>query len=104
MDRSVRAPDPSHPFGVRLKDLRERLGLTQEALAQASDLSDRSDIARLEGGWNKGSGAVMRRKLAKGLGLSLDTAYAYLDGEISLDEALVRRAARPMVSQPQTEG
>ena len=73
--------------------------MTQDQLAAAAELSDRTEVARLENGWNKGTAATTREKLARGLGLSLDQAFAYLDGRLALDEALALSTRR----RPQAE-
>ena len=71
----------------RLRELRKRLDLTQDEVATRGGFADRVEITRLENGWNLGTGAATRQKLAKAFGLSLEKAFAYFDGNLALDDA-----------------
>lgn len=80
----------------RVRALRKALKLTQEELGKRGDL-DRVEVTRVENGWNQATSGRIRHGLAKGFGLTLEAAYAYLEGRIDLEAALeqARAASKP---------
>ena len=83
----ARVAGSGHHLGSRLRDLRKRLELTQDQLAERGAFRDRTAIALIENGHTSGNSAGTRQRLAVGLGLTLDQVYAYFDGTLSLDDA-----------------
>lgn len=78
-------------IGLRVRALREALGLSQQALAERGGLS-RTEITKVEGGHNQASTFAMRASLARGFGASLETIVALLDGDAPI-AALVPRCS-----------
>lgn len=76
--------------------LRERLGLTQEQIAEAAGMAQ-GHYAKIESGKNKASTAGVRQGLARAVGVSLEAISAYLDGDLSLDALLAARGSSPVV-------
>lgn len=77
-----------------VRQMRRQLGMTQDALAEASGLVDRTRVAAIETGRLKASSPAARRALSQGFGLSLDDLDALLDGRLAVDDA-VARSSRP---------
>ena len=77
--------DPK-PSAVR--QVRKGLGMTQDRLAEASGLKDRTRIASIEAGRIKARSPEVRRGLAQGFGLSLDQIDALLAGDLSPADAI----------------
>jgi transcriptional regulator with XRE-family HTH domain len=77
----------STEIAAMVKALRERLGLSQQAVADRGGFP-RPQLAKIETGHNKLSTADMRRQLAQGLGVNLRTLEAYIEGGMSLDDAV----------------
>lgn len=77
----------SMEIAAMVKALRERLGLSQQAVADRGGFP-RPQLAKIETGHNKLSTADMRRQLALGLGVNLRTLEAYIEGGMSLDDAV----------------
>jgi transcriptional regulator with XRE-family HTH domain len=74
----------------RLKALRKRLALTQEAMAERGGLG-RVEVVRVEGGHNDATSYRLRAGLARAAELGVEDLSAYLDGEIELEDAMARR-------------
>ena len=74
-------------IAAMVKTLRERLGLSQQAVADRGGFP-RPQLAKVETGHNKLSTADMRRQLALGLGVTVRTLEAYIEGGLSLDDAV----------------
>lgn len=99
-DRYVSARDLK--VARRVIALRERLGLTQQAFADRTEGAfDRSFVAQLETGVNKGSTARVRRALAKAASVPLEAMSGYLDGDVDLDGMMAQQTAR-VLSDPDT--
>jgi len=77
----------STEIAAMVKALRERLGLSQQAVADRGGFP-RPQLAKIETGHNKLSTADMRRQLAQGLGVNLRTLEAYIEGGMTLDDAV----------------
>jgi transcriptional regulator with XRE-family HTH domain len=71
----------------RLRALRKHLGLTQDQLANASEL-ERVVIVQIENARNQASSYAVRKALAKGTGFPVERLSSYLDDEVTLDELL----------------
>lgn len=82
-----------------VRALRERLGLTQEDLAERAKAEhpsfDRVYVSKIEAGTNKATSAKMRDGLAAAFGLSRGDLEDYLSERISVDEAVRRMRATP---------
>lgn len=76
----------------RFKKLRDVVGMSQEDVADAGGI-DRLDVQQFEKG-NKHNSHKVRRGLARGMNLTQDDLDDYLDGLISLEEAILRRRLR----------
>lgn len=76
-----------------VKALRDALGLTQEQVADAGGI-DRTDVSKVETGWNHGSSNRVRRALAAGLGLSRDDMDDFMDGRLAVADAVERSVLR----------
>lgn len=79
--------------GVRLRALREALGLTQKQVAERSGEEgwDHTYVGRCEKGGNKLTSAVRRRGLARGLGVELADFEAYVvDERITLEQVVAK--------------
>lgn len=72
--------------------LRERLGLTQEQIAEAAGMAQ-GHYAKIESGKNKASTAGVRQGLARAVGVSLEAISAYFDGDLTLDALLAGRGS-----------
>jgi transcriptional regulator with XRE-family HTH domain len=81
----------------RVRALREALGWTQQALADTSGLA-RDAVSRIETGRNQATSGHVRKKLARGFGLTLEDAYAFVDGRLSVVAAAMR--AKPPKRKP----
>lgn len=77
----------STEIAAMVKALRERLGLSQQAVADRGGFP-RPQLAKIETGHNKLSTADMRRQLALGLGVTVRTLEAYIEGGMTLDDAV----------------
>jgi transcriptional regulator with XRE-family HTH domain len=94
MDDGCTSHVPNDTVGERVRKLREALRIpSQEKLAADSIDPDgkplaRLEVQKLEGGKNQAGSHRMRFALAKGFGLPLEDMADYLDGKITLDEAL----------------
>lgn len=99
------APKDS-PLGKRVRALRKHNEWTQEQLADHSDgLLNRVDVARVERGWNEASSSRIREGLAKAFKMTQETVSAYIDGKITLADALAKprlQAAHSTVAQAVT--
>jgi transcriptional regulator with XRE-family HTH domain len=78
--------------GERVRALRLRLGLTQEELGARSGLP-RTKIVEIESGTNKAGSWAIRRGLAIGFRLRVETLADLLDGALSVDDAERRARA-----------
>lgn len=76
--------------GVRVRELRHGLGLTQKQLAERAGLPDDSYIARVETGANKLTSYAMRVAFARGFGLCAEDLDEYLRSEITVSQAIQR--------------
>lgn len=84
----------------RIKALRKRMHLTQEAVAERSCRLSRTDIVRIENGYLKASSSAARKALATAFGFEATTPFdRYLDGEIELD-ALIASSRVVVVTAP----
>lgn len=61
-------------MGYRVKEIREKRGMTQEALAAESGVS-RATISALEKGTERNTTSKTLSKLAKALGVSLEELF-----------------------------
>lgn len=68
----------------RVKALRARLGLSQEAVSGRGGPT-RTEMSKIEAGFNKLTTITMRAKLARGLGIDIVDLGKYLDGDLTLD-------------------
>jgi transcriptional regulator with XRE-family HTH domain len=73
--------------GAAVRALRERLGLSQEAVAERGGFT-RSEMSKIESGANKLSSLAMLQKLASGFGVSPVRLTQYVAGRISLDQMM----------------
>lgn len=81
------AVSDSHP-GVRIRQLREKLGLSQAQLAKRAGLA-REHISAIERGKNKVTGAAAREGLARALGMTAeDFARDVLGQDFEVETAL----------------
>lgn len=78
--------------GDQVRALRQRMGLTQERLGELCDLP-RTKIVEIESGTNKAGSWMIRRRLATGFRLHVETMADLLDGVITVDEAELRARA-----------
>jgi transcriptional regulator with XRE-family HTH domain len=81
--------------------LRERLGLTQEQIAEAAGMAQ-GHYAKIESGKNKASTAGVRQGLARAVGVGLEAIGAYLDGDLSLDALLAARGSGTIATTART--
>jgi transcriptional regulator with XRE-family HTH domain len=73
----------------RMKAMRKRLNLTQEAVADKSGgVLERVEVSKVESGKNQARADRVRQGFATAFGITRDRLAAYLDGDIDLDEAL----------------
>ena len=80
----------------KVRQLREALELTQEKVAQdAGPPWTRPYVAKIERGDNQVSTVEARRRLAKGLGVDVDSLSAYLEDKIALGDVLRAVRAKP---------
>jgi DNA-binding XRE family transcriptional regulator len=85
-----RSDEERGPFACRLRALRDALDLAQWELAEKAGLT-RTAYAALETGVNQCSSYRMRKLVSRGLGLTVEDGTAYLEGRLSVEEALARR-------------
>lgn len=82
-----------------MRGLRNALGLTQEKLAERAGL-ERIEVVNVESGRNQATSIRILKGLAQGFGLSLEDAMAFIDGELTVEqaaEAVARRGhAQPL--------
>lgn len=83
----------------RIRALRLAVDLTQAQLAERVIGEDgqpmrRTDVVRLESGALKATKSSTRRALGTAFGMSLDVIDDYLDGRLSLADALAKRAEK----------
>ena len=71
-------PDPLHVFAANLRRARESRGLSQEALAHASDLNT-THVAKIERS-EREPGVRTVAKLTTALGISAAELFAGIDG------------------------
>lgn len=83
----------STTFGLRFRELRERLGLTQQQIGDRAGYG-RDAINKVEGGKSQVSSARMRDGLADALGLARADLDAFIGGRITVDEAVARSGSR----------
>jgi transcriptional regulator with XRE-family HTH domain len=82
--------------GERILALRLALGLTQESVADKSDGSiRRADMPKAEKGQNAAKTDRWRKGLATAFGLTRDDVADYLEGRLSLEEAVRRCGTKP---------
>lgn len=81
------------------RELRERLGLTQEDVAEAGGLG-RVNYLRLESGDLKGGSAAAREGLARGFGLTAEQVVDGLHGKLSVEEAFESARKRAVSRAP----
>lgn len=79
--------DVSDATGSRVRALRERLGLSQEKLAAAAQLS-RVEVVKAESGANKMTSFRMRTGFARAFGMSVEQFEAFICGELDVEGAL----------------
>lgn len=84
---------PRGALAERVRSLRWALGLTQKKLALGGGLAP-DEIARIETGRNKAKSGRIRQALARGFGLTLEDAFALIEGRLSVDMA-AKRAKPP---------
>ena len=84
---SMSKPLSSDSHGVRVKVLRENLGISQGELGRRSWLAP-STVCAIEHGRNKASSADTQDALARGLGLTLSDLRSYLRGELTVSGAI----------------
>lgn len=72
--------------GERVRELRLRLGLTQEQVGERAGL-ERTKIVDIEHGKNQASTWLVRRGLATAFRLRVETLSDFLDGAITVDDA-----------------
>lgn len=77
----------THTAADSTKALRMMMKLTQQQLADASEVLSREEIAKLEGGKLKARSARTRAGLARAFRLPLETMTKLLDGEIGAEDA-----------------
>src|SRR5690349_8515441 len=80
------------PVAERVRSLRDALQLTQQQLADLGKLT-RDEVSRIEIGRNKCTSGRIRRGLAAGFGLTLEDAFAFIEGRLSVEDA--KRRAKP---------
>lgn len=84
----------------RFRALRERLGLSQEEVAQRAGYSTdkpaqaRVYVSKIETGKNKLSSADAREQAAQGFGLTVPQLFAYLGGIASLEDTAAMSSLR----------
>lgn len=76
----------------RVRALRAALKMTQEQLADASGL-DRVEVSNLEVGRNQATSTRILKGLARGFGLDLQAMSDFVDGALSVEEAVQLRGA-----------
>lgn len=91
-----RVPDVQQTLGARLRLLREALGWTQFEVSRRSVDDDGNllraiEIGHVEVGRNAARTKRIRSGLAQAFGVTEEDLFAYLDGEISLPDFIVRR-------------
>ena len=79
----------------RLRALRKKIGITQEALAAKGGL-DRVEVSNLESGRNQATSVRILRGLAIGFGLSLQDTADFIDGQLDVETALGRVGRPPL--------
>jgi transcriptional regulator with XRE-family HTH domain len=101
MEKMNRSDEDDHApaCGRRLKDFRQRRGLTLDALAEASGVS-RAMISRIERGEASPTAALLGR-LCAALGVSMSGFFAAED-RTAPASPLSRRAAQPVWRDPAT--
>jgi transcriptional regulator with XRE-family HTH domain len=82
----------STTLGPRFRELRERLGMTQQQVGERAGYG-RDAINKVEGGKSQVSSARMRDGLADALSLSRADLDAFIAGRITVDEAVARSGA-----------
>lgn len=85
----------------RVRELRERLGLSQAQLAARTGELDQSYITKIEAGRNKVSTVKLREALARGFWLKPDVFSDYIEGRKTLDE-VARLTQEPRSTAPRT--
>ena len=93
MAKAQRSVEPE--IRALVRDLRKELGLTQRQFAELADLPEDTYVARVETGANKLTSHTMRVAFARGFGLSVEDLDAYLEGRLSLTQAVRRSRAVP---------
>ena len=83
----------STTFGLRFRELRERLGLTQQQIGDRAGYG-RDAINKVEAGKSQVSSARMRDGLASALGLTRADFDAFIGGRITVDEAVARSGGK----------
>jgi transcriptional regulator with XRE-family HTH domain len=82
------------PSAEKVKALRARLGLTQEALSKQCG-ERHTFIPSIEGGKNKATTTRAVLALAQGAGVTVIAMLDYLRGALSLDEMLPAKGGAP---------
>jgi transcriptional regulator with XRE-family HTH domain len=86
---------PAETSADRIRALRLRLGMTQEALGEACRMPrNRLIVSQLETGKNGATSYATRAQLAEGFDVPLEALAAYLDGAVSLRGILALRGMR----------
>jgi transcriptional regulator with XRE-family HTH domain len=81
--------DPKLRVGRLIRELRNRLKLTQEVVAErAGEPWTRPSVAKIERGDNQLSTLDARRRLARGLGVDVTRLSRYIEGEIGIDDVV----------------
>jgi transcriptional regulator with XRE-family HTH domain len=77
----------------RIRALRKALRMTQQDVANRTGIR-RTNVVRLESGALKATLSSTRRLLGNAFGMSLDVIDDYLEGVITLEDALAHRTER----------
>ena len=85
--------------GARLCALRELFGLTQDQVAERGRFKYRTDVPRVEGGWNAGTSRSTHEAFGRAFDVWPETIADLLDGHISPGQAHAR-AGESLIERP----